>query len=86
MWQRHGCVVLPVIHDVEEAVLLADRVLVMKGGVIAHEERIAMRRPRDVADQAFARIRGGLLNWFGVRHGKDHDQALRTNAGAFASP
>lgn len=55
----------------EEAVLLADRVLVMKDGVIAHEERIAMRRPRDIADPA--RIRGDLLDWLGVRHGKDRD-------------
>ena len=73
LWQRHGCAILLVTHDVEEAVLLADRVLVMKDGVIAHEERIAMRRPRDVADPAFARIRGDLLDWLGVRHGKDHN-------------
>jgi len=33
-----------------------------------------MRRPRDVADPAFARIRGDLLDWLGVRHGKyDND-------------
>ncbi|MGN8023862.1 ABC transporter ATP-binding protein [Phyllobacterium sp. 22229] len=74
LWQRHGCAILLVTHDVEEAVLLADRVLVMKDGVIAHEEHIAMRRPRDVADPAFARIRGDLLDWLGVRHGKyDND-------------
>lgn len=73
LWQRHGCAILLVTHDVEEAVLLADRVLVMRDGVIAHEERIAIRRPRDVADPAFARIRGDLLDWLGVRHGKDHN-------------
>lgn len=73
LWQRHGCAILLVTHDVEEAVLLADRVLVMKDGVIAHEERIAMRRARDVADPAFARIRGNLLDWLGVRHGKGHE-------------
>jgi sulfonate transport system ATP-binding protein len=69
LWQRHGCAVLLVTHDVEEAVLLADRVLVMKDGVIAHEERIDLPRPRDVADPSFARIRGSLLDWLGVRHG-----------------
>ncbi len=66
LWQRHGCAVLLVTHDVEEAVLLADRVLVMKQGVIAHEERIALPRPRDVSDPAFARLRAGLLGWLGV--------------------
>ncbi len=34
LWQRRGCAVLLVTHDVEEAVLLADRVLVMDEGVI----------------------------------------------------
>jgi sulfonate transport system ATP-binding protein len=69
LWQRHGCAILLVTHDVEEAVLLADRVLVMKDGVIAHEERIDLPRPRDVADPVFARTRGNLLDWLGVRHG-----------------
>lgn len=70
LWQRHGCAILLVTHDVEEAVLLADRVLVMKDGMIAHEERIGLARPRDVADPAFAHTRGTLLDWLGVRHGR----------------
>lgn len=69
LWQRHGCAVLLVTHDVEEAVLLSDRVLVMKDGIIAHEEVIDLPRQRDVADPAFAKIRGNLLDWLGVRHG-----------------
>jgi sulfonate transport system ATP-binding protein len=69
LWQRHGCAILLVTHDVEEAVMLADRVLVMKEGVIALEETITLPRPRDVAEPAFARIRGTLLDWLGVRHG-----------------
>lgn len=72
LWQRHGCAVLLVTHDVEEAVLLADRVLVMKDGVIAHEEPISLSRPRDVADAEVAQIRGRLLDWLGVRHGAAH--------------
>jgi sulfonate transport system ATP-binding protein len=74
LWQRHGCAVLLVTHDVEEALLLSDRVLVMKDGIIAHEERIALERPRDVADPEFAALRGRLLGWLGVRHGR-HDAA-----------
>lgn len=69
LWARHGCAVLLVTHDVEEAVLLADRVLVMKDGVIAHQEVIGIDRPRDVADPRFAALRGRLLNQLGVRHG-----------------
>ncbi|MFJ4366917.1 ABC transporter ATP-binding protein [Streptomyces chartreusis] len=61
LWQRRGCAVLLVTHDVEEAVLLADRVLVMDDGVIAHEQRIDLDRPRDIADPRFAELRAGLL-------------------------
>jgi len=68
LWQRHRCAVLLVTHDVEEAALLADRVLVMKDGVIAHEHRIDLPRPRDVADPDIARLRGRFLDWLGVHH------------------
>lgn len=66
LWQRRGCAVLLVTHDVEEAVLLADRVLVMDHGVIAHEVDIPLERPRDIADPRFAEIRAGLLERLGV--------------------
>lgn len=66
LWQRRGCAVLLVTHDVEEAVLLADRVLVMDEGVIAHEQRIELPRPRDIADPRFAALRTGLLERLGV--------------------
>ncbi len=39
LWRRHGFGVLLVTHDVEEAIELADRVLVMEDGRIAHADR-----------------------------------------------
>jgi sulfonate transport system ATP-binding protein len=66
LWQRRGCAVLLVTHDVEEAVLLADRVLVMDRGVIAHEQHIGLGRPRDITDPRFAALRAGLLERLGV--------------------
>ncbi|MFD4787178.1 ABC transporter ATP-binding protein [Streptomyces sp. NPDC058459] len=66
LWQRRGCAVLLVTHDVEEAVLLADRVLVMDGGRIAHEQRVELDRPRDLTDPRFAAIRADLLARLGV--------------------
>jgi sulfonate transport system ATP-binding protein len=66
LWQRRGCAVLLVTHDVEEAVLLADRVLVMDDGIIAHEQEIDLDRPRDIADPRFAELRAGLLRRLGV--------------------
>ncbi|HKS47344.1 MAG TPA: ABC transporter ATP-binding protein [Amycolatopsis sp.] len=67
LWQRHGCAVLLVTHDVEESLLLADRVLVMDGGRIAHEIHVDLPRPRDVGDPAFVSARARLLSWLGVR-------------------
>jgi len=66
LWQRRGPAVLLVTHDVEEAVLLADRVLVMDGGVISYETRVELDRPRDIADPGFAELRAGLLERLGV--------------------
>ena len=42
LWALHQCAVLLVTHDVEESIKLADRVLVMKDGVIAHEARVEL--------------------------------------------
>jgi len=66
LWQRHRCAVLLVTHDVVEALLLADRVLLMKDGVIAHETRVDLPRPRSISDAGFAELRDRLLGWLGV--------------------
>ncbi|MCQ4083321.1 ABC transporter ATP-binding protein [Streptomyces sp. RB6PN25] len=67
VWQRRGCAVLLVTHDVEEALLLADRVLVMEDGVIAHEAEVGLDRPRDVGAPGFVRLRAHLLDRLGVK-------------------
>ncbi|MEU5683522.1 sulfonate ABC transporter ATP-binding protein [Streptomyces venezuelae] len=66
LWQRRGCAVLLVTHDVEEAVLLADRVLVMDDGVIAYETEIDLERPRGISDPRFGELRAELLERLGV--------------------
>ena len=66
LWQRHRCAVLLVTHDVEEALLLADRVLMMRDGEIAHELLVQAPRPRDPADPDFLVQRARLLGWLGV--------------------
>jgi sulfonate transport system ATP-binding protein len=52
LWREHRPAVLLVTHDVDEAIALADRVLVLDKGKIAVEERIALERPR-VPDARF---------------------------------
>ncbi|WP_030660357.1 ABC transporter ATP-binding protein [Streptomyces cellulosae] len=66
LWERHGCAILLVTHDVEEALLLADRVLVMDEGRIAHELTVGLPRPRDLTAPEFVTLRARLLNWLGV--------------------
>ncbi len=66
LWQRRGCAVLLVTHDVDEAVLLADRVLVMDEGRIAYDTEVPLERPRSVGDPGFAALRARLLAELGV--------------------
>jgi sulfonate transport system ATP-binding protein len=68
LWRRHSPSVLIVTHDVDEAIALADRVLVLEGGRIATEARIDLPRPREV-DAAFHALRRRLLGALGVETG-----------------
>ncbi|MFF0445322.1 ABC transporter ATP-binding protein [Streptomyces sp. NPDC004609] len=70
--RRHRPAVLLVTHDVDEAVRLADRVTVLRGGRLVTDERVAVGRPRDPADPAFAALRRRLLADLGV-HTTDPD-------------
>jgi sulfonate transport system ATP-binding protein len=65
LWRRHAPAILLVTHDVDEAIALADRVLVLDGGRVAAEERIGLPRPR-AADPGFQAIRSRLLSHLGV--------------------
>ncbi|MEU7695621.1 ABC transporter ATP-binding protein [Microbispora hainanensis] len=66
LWRRHEITTLMVTHDVEEALLLADRVLLVDGGRIADEIRVGLPRPRDPRDPEFAALRYRLLLSLGV--------------------
>lgn len=46
IWRKHGFTALLVTHDVEEAVALADRVILLQDGVIAQDVTIPLPRPR----------------------------------------
>jgi NitT/TauT family transport system ATP-binding protein/sulfonate transport system ATP-binding protein len=59
IWKRTGVTTIFVTHSVEEAVLLADRVLVMTAGPgrIDSDFRIDLARPRDVSSPEFNALR-----------------------------
>ncbi|MEV2221976.1 ABC transporter ATP-binding protein [Nocardia vinacea] len=71
---RHKPAVLLVTHDVDEAVLLADRVLVLDEGRIAVDQRIDLERPRRHIDPDFNRLRELLLASLGVDVAALHDE------------
>ncbi|MCA3243602.1 MAG: ATP-binding cassette domain-containing protein [Rubrivivax sp.] len=61
LWREQGFTAVLVTHDVAEAAALADRVLVIVDGRIAHEERIVQPRPRRHASAALAEVEERLL-------------------------
>lgn len=63
---RHRPAVLMVTHDVDEAVRLADRVLVLHTGHVVEDTDIDLVRPRNRADPAAVRYRAAFLAHLGV--------------------
>ena len=65
LWRRYGPAVLLVTHDVDEALALADRVLVLENGRIAADLPVDLPRPRE-ASPVRAGLRRQLLGALGV--------------------
>lgn len=68
IWQQEGITMILVTHDVEEAVFLADRVVVMspRPGRIARIVEIDAPRPRRRIDNDFGRYRAEILDALGA--------------------
>ena len=68
IWKAARPTILFVTHDVEESVMLADRVVVLspRPGRIAEEVANDLPHPRDPSDPAFAAIRSRLFRALGV--------------------
>jgi sulfonate transport system ATP-binding protein len=64
LWREHGFGVLLVTHDVDEAVALADRVVVLEDGEVIHTLDIPDPRQATNADH----YRAELLDQLGVRN------------------
>lgn len=66
LYERHRPAVLLVTHDVDEAVLLADRVLVLDDGRIVADRAIELDKPRAHGHPDFVEHREALLTALGV--------------------
>ena len=62
LWQASGFTALLVTHDVQEAVALADRVILIEDGRIALDEVINLPRPRSHGDAGFAALEKRILD------------------------
>ena len=70
LWDRHRPSVLLVTHDVDEAVVLADRVLVLDRGSFSLDLTIELEHPRSYRDPRLGEYREQLLAALGVE--EDH--------------
>ena len=75
LWERHRPAVLLVTHDVDEALALADRVLVLGAGRIAYSATVDVPRPRERNHSTLIELRMRLLRELGVPMG-DNDELI----------
>lgn len=66
IWQEQGVTMIMVTHDIDEAVYLADKVVVMSGvgEGIGEVIPVSLPRPRDRSHSGFIQIREALLREF----------------------
>ncbi len=71
--------VLFVTHDVDEALILSDRILVLGGGHVVEDLHLDLPRPRDsevLASAAALEIKNDLLGHLGIAEGR-HNRSMR---------
>ncbi|MFZ6774154.1 ATP-binding cassette domain-containing protein [Undibacterium sp. SXout7W] len=61
LWQQRGFTALLVTHDVQEAIALADRIILIEEGQIALDLSVDLPRPRARGNVAFAELEERIL-------------------------
>jgi sulfonate transport system ATP-binding protein len=66
IWEQHRMTMILVTHDIDEAVFLGDRVIIMskRPGTVKREITVDLGRPRNRSDIAFVNIRKSILHEF----------------------
>jgi sulfonate transport system ATP-binding protein len=83
LWREHRFTALLVTHDVQEAVALGDRILLVEEGRIALDQAVPLARPRARASREFAALEARVLQRVlskGVRAAADTVAAHLTGA------
>jgi sulfonate transport system ATP-binding protein len=68
LWLERRFSAILVTHDVEEAVALADRILLMEGGRVTFQTAVSLERPRDRASGEFTSLKEAILERILGRH------------------
>jgi sulfonate transport system ATP-binding protein len=68
LWLERGFTALLVTHDVGEAITLADRVILLEQGRVAHDLDVELPRPRRRGGGPFARLEAEVLEWIMTVH------------------
>jgi ABC-type nitrate/sulfonate/bicarbonate transport system ATPase subunit len=72
IWETERKTILFVTHDIDEAVQLADRILIMgargSGGALRMQE-VDIPHPRDISSRRYLDLRDGILHAIGLAHG-----------------
>ena len=83
LWQERGFTALLVTHDVQEAIALADRVLLIEDGHVALDQRIELARPRSRGQAQFALLEEAILARV-LRHPGSEQPAIEQDLELFA--
>jgi sulfonate transport system ATP-binding protein len=66
LWDHYRFGVVIVTHDLDEALILADRIVILSKGRICHETRVDLPRERDVTSPEFNTLKRDLLRQFSL--------------------
>lgn len=84
LWLEEGFTSILVTHDVEEAVTLADRILVLEEGRIARDFPNELPRPRRRGDPGFAHLTAEVLD--SILHNNEGSGAVHRQAAFLTGP
>jgi ABC-type nitrate/sulfonate/bicarbonate transport system ATPase subunit len=70
IWQAERKTIVFVTHDIDEAVQLADRVVVMSArpATIQQIVHVDIAHPRDISSPRYLELRDGILQQIGLAH------------------
>ena len=82
-WERLKPTVVMVTHDVDEALYLADRIVVMgqRPSSIRATLEVPLPRPRDRGDAALTALRARILGYFGFSHAAPAEAGVAVASG-----